>query len=135
MIIDYPFGLVQPHLEWFVNELEQMGVIQTPEVRHAFRAIPRHRFLSSYYVRQEPLLNWQHVTAPSVDSEPGVIDAWLRRIYCNRVCVTRLDDQHIPISSSSQPSIMAAMLEALQVEPDQRVLEIGTGTVRRIGGR
>src|SRR5215204_4057723 len=33
-----------------------------------------------------------------------------------------------PISSSSQPAIMAVMLDQLDVRPGQRVLEIGTGT-------
>ena len=34
----------------------------------------------------------------------------------------------MPISSSSQPSMMARMLTALDVAPGHRVLEIGAGT-------
>ena len=34
----------------------------------------------------------------------------------------------LPLSSSSQPAIMAIMLEQLGIAPGQRVLEIGTGT-------
>src|SRR3954453_3992977 len=40
-------------------------------------------------------------------------------------------DHPLPIASGqtiSQPYIVAAMIEALQVSPDNRVLEIGTGT-------
>jgi protein-L-isoaspartate(D-aspartate) O-methyltransferase len=40
-------------------------------------------------------------------------------------------DHPLPIASGqtiSQPYIVAAMIEALQVAPDNRVLEIGTGT-------
>ena len=34
----------------------------------------------------------------------------------------------MPTSSSSQPTIMALMLDALRLEPGMRVLEIGAGT-------
>lgn len=55
--------------------------------------------------------------------------AWGR----NDAVVTQVDDgaengPGLPTSSSSAPSIMAAMLDALDVRPDQWVLEIGTGT-------
>ena len=49
-------------------------------------------------------------------------------MYRNEAIVTRRDGRGLPVSSSSQPSIMAAMLEALTVEPGQRILEVGAGT-------
>jgi protein-L-isoaspartate(D-aspartate) O-methyltransferase len=42
--------------------------------------------------------------------------------------VTERDAQGVPISSSSQPTIMALMLDQLDVASGQRVLEIGTGS-------
>lgn len=51
----------------------------------------------------------------------------LAAVYADTALVTRERDGH-PTSSSSQPGIMAAMLEALAVRPGQRVLEIGLGT-------
>ncbi|MGV9324808.1 methyltransferase, FxLD system [Streptosporangium sandarakinum] len=71
------------------------------EVAGALRAVPRHLFL------------------PEVP--PGAA-------YRDEAVVTRRDAEGRPVSSSSQPTIMALMLEQLGVEPGHRVLEIGAGT-------
>ena len=52
----------------------------------------------------------------------------LERVYQNQAIVTAKDERGIPASSSSQPSMMAAMLEQLDLRPGQRVLEVGAGT-------
>jgi protein-L-isoaspartate(D-aspartate) O-methyltransferase len=49
-------------------------------------------------------------------------------VYQDEALVMRLDAQNIPLSSSSMPSLTAAMLEALEVQPGKKTLEIGTGT-------
>lgn len=51
----------------------------------------------------------------------------LERVYADEALVTRQRDG-VPTSSSSQPQIMAAMLEALDVRRGHRVLEVGLGT-------
>src|SRR5262249_1692926 len=56
-----------------------------------------------------------------------------RIIYSDRALIThvspgRRDEPVTPISSSSQPSLMAQMLEDLSLAHGQRVLEIGAGT-------
>lgn len=81
------------------------GLLTNPAVADAFLAVPRERFL------------------PHVAIEKG-----LAAVYRNDAIVTRRDERGTPLSSSSQPSIMAAMLEALALEPGHRVLEVGTGT-------
>jgi protein-L-isoaspartate(D-aspartate) O-methyltransferase len=88
------------HSEKLVQKLKSRGHIRTPQVEAAFRAVPRHVFL------------------------PGVA---LDEVYSDRPIITkRLDG--IPVSSSSQPSAMAIMLEQLGLEPGHRVLEVGAGT-------
>jgi len=48
--------------------------------------------------------------------------------YTDEAIVTKRDESGRPISSSSQPAMMAIMLAQLDLAPGQRVLEIGAGT-------
>jgi protein-L-isoaspartate(D-aspartate) O-methyltransferase len=75
--------------------------IEDDAVRAAFLAVPRERFLPGRPVEE---------------------------VYRDEAIVTKRDERGLPISSSSQPQIMARMLERLALEPGQRVLEIGAGT-------
>ena len=52
----------------------------------------------------------------------------LERIYADEAIVTKRSSQGAAISSSSAPSMMAIMLEQLDLRPGLRVLEIGAGT-------
>ncbi len=88
-----------------VDALVSAGACTSPAVAAAFRAVPRERFV------------------PEVAAREG-----LAAVYRDQALVTRRDARGVPTSSSSQPSLMAAMLEALALEPGQRVLELGTGT-------
>jgi protein-L-isoaspartate(D-aspartate) O-methyltransferase len=66
--------------------------------------------------RQEPL------------SRKNRPEEWEALVASDEAIVTQLEDGTWPVSSSSAPSVMAAMIEALQLKPGMRVLEIGTGT-------
>ena len=84
-----------------VDELGRSGAISSDAVRDAFLRVPREHFL------------------------PGVP---IETVYRDDVVVTKTDEHGRAISSSSQPQIMARMLELLDLRPGQRVLEIGAGT-------
>jgi protein-L-isoaspartate(D-aspartate) O-methyltransferase len=75
--------------------------VRVPDpILEAFERVPRHHFL------------------------PGVP---LDTVYADDAVVTR-DEGGVPTSSSSQPSLMVRMLEQLDVQPGDRVLEVGAGT-------
>ncbi len=75
--------------------------IRSERVAAALRDVPRHLFLP-------------HLPPASA--------------YRDDAIVTKRDVDGQPISSSSQPAIMAIMLDQLDLAPGQRVLEIGAGT-------
>ena len=75
--------------------------IGSDRVAAALHAVPRHLFL------------------PEQPPEAA---------YRDDAIVTKRDEAGQPISSSSQPAIMAIMLDQLDLAPGLRVLEIGAGT-------
>src|SRR6266545_6031103 len=83
-----------------VDELKNQGLIQSPRLEAAFRTVLRHLFL------------------------PGIS---LEEVYSDRAISAKQNEGGQWISSSSQPAIMAIMLEQLGLEPGHKVLEIGTG--------
>lgn len=97
-----------------VEAIEQtIGHVLAPPVRRAFLAVDRHHFVPQYYIQEGR--QW-------IRQKAGL------EVYENRAFFTHLDARGVPDSSSSQPSLMAPMLEALDVQPGQRILEIGTGS-------
>ncbi len=84
-----------------LDVVRQHGAATDPFVATALRDVPRHLFLP--------------------DLPPD-------QAYQDDAIVTKRDADGQPISSSSQPTIMAIMLDQLAVRPGHRVLEIGAGT-------
>jgi protein-L-isoaspartate(D-aspartate) O-methyltransferase len=83
-----------------VTHLRARGDVRSERVGAAFERVPRHLFL------------------PDLPPE---------EVYTDRSIAIKLQDG-IPISSSSQPAIMAEMLEMLALREGERVLEIGAGS-------
>lgn len=98
-----------------VAELRRYGTLTREDVARAFATVPREAFVAEgFHDRSSRRVG------------PG--DArYARDVYRNEPLVTKLVDG-VPVSSSSQPSLMAAMIEALDPAPGLRVLEIGAGT-------
>jgi protein-L-isoaspartate(D-aspartate) O-methyltransferase len=106
-----------------IDQIIARGSLWSAALIEAFRATPRHLFLDRVWSQRE---GWRQIN-PATASE----EDW-RLLYTDRAITTRLGsaegESAIAISSSSQPSLMAQMLEDLQLRPGLRVLEIGAGT-------
>ncbi|AGL19657.1 protein-L-isoaspartate O-methyltransferase [Actinoplanes sp. N902-109] len=98
-----------------VDEIERDGGPLPPALADAFAGVPREAFVSGGFQRRDG--TW---------AGPGTA-GFLDTVYRDDVLVTKIDGG-VPVSSSSQPSLMAIMLSALDVHPGDRVLEIGAGT-------
>ena len=83
-----------------VEKLRRDGVLRDEAVERALRTVPRHLFLP---------------------------DAPLEDAYSDNAILTHEEDG-MPISSASQPAIVAIMLQQLGIEPGMRILEVGAGT-------
>jgi protein-L-isoaspartate(D-aspartate) O-methyltransferase len=110
-----------------IDQLIARGALWSQPLITAFRNTPRHLFLDRVYHFQRQEGNWRVVPTQPLDK------AGLKLVFSDRALITHLSasgpgQSPMPISSSSQPSLMAQMLEDLQVASGLDVLEIGAGT-------
>jgi protein-L-isoaspartate(D-aspartate) O-methyltransferase len=101
--------------ERYVAQIRRDGAPLSGELARAFATVPRETFIGAGFQRRDG--GWVR------PGDAGFLDT----VYTDDVLVTKVDGK-IPVSSSSQPSLMAIMLTALEVRPGLRVLEIGAGT-------
>ena len=94
-------------------------------IRDALSVVRRHRFLDGWF-RLE--IDGLQPTFRYVDFDRNApAKEHLSAIYSNQALVTTCDGI-FPTSSTSQPPLVARMLQLLDIAPGMRVLEIGTGT-------
>jgi protein-L-isoaspartate O-methyltransferase len=107
-----------------VEKLVAAGAICTSQWDVAFSRVPRHLFVPRFH----RLVDGVYCLLDSAD--PCQYDTWLTTAYQDDDLVVRFapEDPTRPLSSSSRPTLMAHMLECLDVQPGHRVLEIGTGS-------
>ncbi|MGW0880438.1 ATP-grasp peptide maturase system methyltransferase [Streptomyces sp. NPDC002671] len=113
--------------------LASKGVLKSPWLRGAVETVPREQFLHPGVFLDEGR-TWRPVTAVGTDP-----DEWLKIAYSLDTLTTQLDghltsDQTgepvagVPTSSSTDPTTVVGMIEALDLKAEHRALEIGTGT-------
>ncbi|MGQ0778668.1 MAG: ATP-grasp peptide maturase system methyltransferase [Pseudonocardiales bacterium] len=118
----------------FIDTLTASGVVQDQRLLAAFREIPRGSFIPYYFTQTPELSGWVLVESPDPQ--------WAEGVYSNNPLITQLNGDDtlteaaregqtvngVSSSSSSAPSLMALMLEALDIHDGNKILEIGTGT-------
>lgn len=90
-----------PDNETLVNALKDAGLLDDPRLERAFRAVPRRFFL------------------PKLSPE---------QVYADQAVAIKQGADGQIVSSSSQPSMMALMLNQLRLIEGGNILEIGTGS-------
>ncbi|NIL57126.1 methyltransferase domain-containing protein [Salinispora arenicola] len=103
-------------------KLTTAGALQSPAWVSAFEQVSRHLFAPTCWHRTATGLEHLDSTTPEQR------DHWLAVCYSDVPLVTQVDSSGTATSASSQPSVMAIMLEALDVTTGTTVLEVGTGT-------
>src|SRR5437899_10647116 len=104
-----------------VDRLISEGALWSVPIIAAFRHTPRHCFLDRVFQFAQKSERWREV----ITRDPGREE--LRIVYSDRALITHLSAPHglpegIPTSSSSLPSLMAQLLEDLQLSSVLRVL-------------
>ncbi len=90
-----------PSAQSLVAEMKQGGELRDARLEQAFLRVPREAFL------------------PGLPPE---------QVYIDRAIPIKRDPDGSVVSSSSQPSMMALMIEQLRLAPGMNVLEIGAGS-------
>jgi len=107
---------------YFVNrladELVASGAITNAAVERAFRKVPRHLFIDRGSVYVEEARERREILCDHGSPDPALLDL----IYRNAPIA-------LPQSSvSSEPAVMAGMLEDLRLEPPMKIFEVGTAS-------
>ena len=85
----------------------------------AFRATPRHLFIRQFY-------DWSSEEPISINKDN--LATHLPRLYANNALLLFKDQEKEWMSPISQPSLVLAMINKLQLQTGHRVFEIGTGS-------
>lgn len=107
-----------------VRRIVAGGGLTDPAWRAAFSEVPRHLFVPEYL---RAARDGGHDRLTVADPDPRHRLRWLTGAYADQPIATDVVDGEL-LSSSSQPSLMALMCEALEAGDGDRVLEIGAGT-------
>jgi methyltransferase of ATP-grasp peptide maturase system len=123
----------QPYLAALVDQLGRSGDLRSPTWRAAFEQTPRHVFVPTVITISEA------GSTTLSGEDPTQQQTWLELVYSDTSLVTQSMAHPslttagdgpllVSTSSSTMPSLMARMLETLDIREGHRVLEIGTGT-------
>jgi protein-L-isoaspartate(D-aspartate) O-methyltransferase len=112
---------VRAMIDRYVDELKAAGAFESAAVERALRRVERHRLVETFYFRTAG-------ERRTIEHDPGHPRRdHLALIYADTALATRHIDG-LPASSTSQASLVAGMLELLEVGEGMKILEVGAGT-------
>jgi protein-L-isoaspartate(D-aspartate) O-methyltransferase len=112
---------IRATVERYADELKASGAIGSAAVERAFRTVERHRLLETFYYRDAD-------SRRTVEHDPAHPRRdHLALIYADTALATRYIGG-MPASSTSQASLVARMLELLDLSEGMKILEVGAGT-------
>ncbi|MFI1155939.1 methyltransferase domain-containing protein [Streptomyces sioyaensis] len=114
------------------QQIDRGSVVLASPLVEAFLNVPRHPFVPVFYRREGERFTPWRIT-------DGDAEAWLDAAYTDDSLITEVDGVHaeqagpggvtgVPTSSSTAPSLMADMLDALDVNEGDEVYEAGAGS-------
>ncbi|WP_427887124.1 hypothetical protein ACQHIV_29535 [Kribbella sp. GL6] len=113
-----------------VASVKEKGYLGDPRLEAAFAQTPRHHFVPEFLRLDVDPEGAAQVVGVVDGTSPEYLDA----LYSDQALMTQTKPvrgqpgSFVWSSSSSMPSVMADMIEELDVHPGLRVLESGTGT-------
>ncbi len=118
--------IARSRLWGLAERLTADGTLRSPEWREVFQRTWRHPYVPRYYPDNG-------AAAPVRAADEQRRAHWLATVYSDESLITKMVPTRFRkggwfTSSSTMPSLMLTMLEALDVTDGCRVLEIGTGS-------
>lgn len=100
-------------LDGYIEMLKKTEAIRSPEVERAFRTVPRHKLVETFFVPGKLFSSTQGYN--EVKNDPGdPKDEDLAVIYSHHALITRMGENGLPSSSTSMPGLVGDMLELLR---------------------
>ncbi|WP_406483669.1 protein-L-isoaspartate(D-aspartate) O-methyltransferase [Streptomyces platensis] len=130
-MLDDEQRLIQARVS-LTQQIDRGNVVLSSQLAGAYLNVPRHTFVPVFYRREgERFIPWR--------STDGDAEAWLDAVYTDDSLITEVEGVHaeqadpggvtgVPTSSSTAPSLMADMLDALDVDEGDEVYEAGAGS-------
>jgi len=104
-----------------IKEVKKKGFLKNTEYEKAFLSTPRHIFIPSVYDIEKQ--EWKKFDVDYSKPQEEI----LKKIYVDRPLVITIKEEDV-LSTSSQPTVMAMMIEEAKLKNGDKVLEVGTGS-------
>ncbi len=114
-------SVIQKLNKRMIKEVQKKGFLKNSEYERAFLSIPRHIFIPSLYDIEKQ--EWKRFEVDYSKPQEEI----LKKIYVDSPLVINVENETV-LSTSSQPTVMAMMIEEAKLKNGDKVFEVGTGS-------